>query len=274
MISGATAVAGVIGDPVRHSLSPILHNTAYTALGIDLVYVAFPVPDGATAAALEAARALQLVGLSVTMPHKTAAAAGCDELTPEAAALESVNTVTRRADGTLSGASTDGAGFLASVREAGHDLAGRAVLLLGAGGAARAVAHALGHAGAHVTVAARRADAADRAARLGRGSTVAWDDRVEAAVRSDVVVNATPVGMSNAALVLPEAGLRPGQVVVDLVYHPLDTPLLCAARERGAATVDGLGMLVHQAGLQVRAWTGRDAPTDAMRAAAEAALAD
>ncbi len=273
MITGATRVAGVIGDPVRHSLSPVLHNTAYAALGVDLVYVAFEVPNGATAAALDAVRALQLTGVSVTMPHKTAAAAACDELTPEADALESVNTVTRRADGSLHGSSTDGAGFLASLRDAGHEVVGRRVLVLGAGGAARAVAYALGHAGAHVLVAARRADAAARAARLGGGAAVAWTDRVAEAATADVVVNATPVGMDDDELAMPVDALHAGLLVADLVYHPLVTPLLAAARERGAATVDGLGMLVHQAALQVLEWTGEAAPVAAMRSAAEAALA-
>ena len=272
MITGATRVAGVIGDPVRHSLSPVLHNTAYAALGLDFVYVAFEVPNGATAAALDAARALQLVGLSVTMPHKTAAAAACDELTATAAALESVNTITRRADGTLLGSSTDGAGFLASLRDAGHEIAGCSVLVLGAGGAARAVAHALGQSGAHVSVAARRADAAARAAHLGSGQAVAWKDRLTVAAGADIVVNATPIGMGDGELAMPVDSLHAGQLVVDLVYHPLVTPLLAAARERGAATVDGLGMLVHQAGLQVLAWTGHAPPTGAMRAAAESAL--
>ena len=138
VITGATRVAGVIGDPVRHSLSPRLHNAAYRALGLDWVYVAFEVPDGGAVAALDAARVLDLIGLSVTMPHKTAIAAACDELTPDAAALHSVNTVTRLAGGRTLGDSTDGTGFLRSLADAGVDAAGRPVLLLGAGGAARA----------------------------------------------------------------------------------------------------------------------------------------
>jgi shikimate dehydrogenase len=282
-ISGSTRVAGIIGDPVRHSLSPVLHNAAYRALGLDWVYAAFEVPAGSTGAALEAMRVLGLAGLSITMPHKTAAAECCDELTPDAAALRSVNTVRITERGRLAGDSTDGEGFLRALREAGHDPAGVPALVLGGGGAARAVAFALGRAGAPVTVCARKPEAAAVAARLADGEAAPWDERGAVAARRVLVVNATPVGMAAAEpadiaanpanLPIPEDALRADQVCVDLVYHPRDTPLLRAAREHGAAAVDGLGMLVHQAALQIYAWTGRSAPIAAMRAAAEAALA-
>jgi len=199
VITGATRVAGVIGDPVKHSLSPRLHNAAYRALGLDWVYVAFEVPAGGALAAIDAARALDLVGLSVTMPHKTAVAALCDELSADAAVLRSANTVTRLADGRIAGDSTDGAGFLRSLAEAEVDAAGRAVLVLGAGGAARAVALALGACSARVTVAARREAAAAEAAALAGGTAIAWDDRAATAAASDIVVNATPLGMTDPA---------------------------------------------------------------------------
>jgi shikimate dehydrogenase len=273
-VSAATRVAGVIGDPVRHSLSPLLHNTAYRELGLDWVYVAFEVPEGATAGALAALRVLGLEGLSVTMPHKTAAAAACDSLSSDAAVLGSVNTVTREPDGRLSGDSTDGPGFLRALRDAGHDPGGREALVLGAGGAARAVVLALGRAGARVTVTARRPDAAAAAAALVGGDTAPWPDRAAAASAAAIVVHATPIGMgADPAAPLPAEALRPGQVCCDLVYHPLETPLLAAARARGAEAVDGLGMLVHQAALQVERWTGATAPAGAMRAAAQRALA-
>jgi shikimate dehydrogenase len=277
-ISASTRVAGVIGDPVRHSLSPVLHNAAYRELGLDWVYVAFEVPDGETEAALAAMRALGLAGLSVTMPHKTAAAEYCDELSADAAALGSVNTVSVDTGGRLVGDSTDGEGFLRSLRDAGHDPAGATVLLLGAGGAARAVARALGGAGARVVVSARRADAAAVAAQLASGSRVPWDERSEAAATATFVVNATSLGMAGGlgadGLAVALDSLHVGQVVADLVYHPLETPLLHGARARGAEVVDGLGMLVHQAALQIEGWTGQIAPAAAMRAAAERALND
>ncbi len=268
MITGATRVAGVIGDPVRHSLSPTLHNAAYRALGLDWVYVAFTVPDGEARAALDAARVLGLAGLSVTMPHKTAVAELCDDLSPDAAALRSVNTVTVLTDGRTRGESTDGEGFLRSLADADVDVSGRHALVLGGGGAARAVARSLAGGGAHVQVAARRPDAARAAADLADGTTVAWDDRAAAATKADILVNATPVGMSgDGSLPVPPEVLRPELVVADLVYNPAATPLLVAARSAGAQTVPGLGMLVHQAALQVERWTGQPAPIAAMRAA-------
>jgi shikimate dehydrogenase len=275
VISGATRVAGVIGDPVRHSLSPVMHNAAYRVLGLDWVYAAFEVPDGQTAAALDAAALLGFVGLSVTMPHKAASAKRCDEVTARARRLDSVNTVTVRADGSLAGDSTDGEGFVRSLRDAGHDVsAGRRVLLFGAGGAARAVGLALADAGAQVAVAARRTERAEGAAALWGGAVIAWDERDDAAAGVTLVVNATPIGMGDdSSLPLSTYAVRPDCVYADLVYHPLETPLLAVARAAGAATVDGLGMLVHQAALQVELWSGRDAaPVAAMRAAAEESL--
>ena len=272
MITATTRVAGVIGDPVRHSLSPRLHNAAYRALGLDWVYVAFEVADGGAPAALEAVRSLNLVGLSVTMPHKSAVAERCDELSLAAETLRSVNTVTPNDRGGLTGDSTDGQGFLRALADAGVEPGGRSALVLGAGGAARAVVLALAGGGARVTVTARRPAAAEVAATLGGGAAIGWDDRAEAAAAADIVVNATPVGMAgDPTLPLPAEVIGGGHVVVDLVYEPRETPLLAAAGARGALTVGGLGMLVHQAALQVERWTGQAAPVDAMRAAIEGA---
>jgi shikimate dehydrogenase len=268
VITGTTRVVGVIGDPVRHSLSPRLHNAAYAALGLDWVFAAFEVHDGDAAAALVGARALGFVGLSVTMPHKTAIATACDDLSADAAALRSVNTVTFGSDGRAGGDSTDGPGFLRSLADAGVDPAGRSALVLGGGGAARAVARALGGRGARVVVAARRAEAAREAASAAAGTAITWDDRADAARAADLVVNATPIGMAgDAEPAIPADALSAAHVVVDLVYEPLETPLLAGARARGARTVGGIGMLVHQAALQVEIWSGQPAPIEAMRAA-------
>lgn len=282
-LGASTRVAGVMGDPVRHSLSPVLHNAAFAALGLDWVYVAFPVPAGAAAAALAGARALGLAGLSVTMPHKAAAAAAVDRLTPVASRLQSVNTVSRVGDD-LVGDSTDGAGFLdAMALDQGWSPAGRRCVVLGTGGAARAVCLALAGAGAaEVAVLGRRAEAvADIRALCGGSGRAATVDDVEGA---DLVVNATPVGMLITSLdgrtvgdelpfALDPGRLGPHQLVVDLVYRPAVTPLITAARARGARAVNGLGMLIHQAAHQLSAWTGMDAPREAMSAAALAALA-
>lgn len=272
-VSATTRVAGVIGNPVRHSLSPVLFNAAFAVLRLDWVYVAFEVPEGGAPGALAAMRSLDLAGLNVTMPHKTAVADACDQLTADAAALRSVNTVVPLGDGRLLGDSTDGEGFMRSLREAGHDPGGRRVLLLGAGGAARAVALALGREGSAVTVAARRlADASQAAALAPAGEAVEWDAVRLVAPAAELIVNATPVGMSGGALPIAPEVLRRGQVVADLVYHPLETPLLKAARDAGAEVVGGLGMLVHQAALALERWTGESAPVGAMRAAAESAV--
>jgi shikimate dehydrogenase len=267
VITGATRVVGVIGDPVGHSRSPAMHNAAFDALGLDWVYVAFPVPRGAGGAAVRAAPTLGLAGLNVTMPHKADAAAACDDLAPEAVALGAVNTVVD-AGGTLVGHSTDGDGFLRALDDDGVTVAEERVLVLGAGGAARAITHALGRVGAHVTVAARRRDPGRNAAALAPdGVAVGLDEIV--VDRFDVIVNATPLGMHGEPAPLDTAQLQPDQFVFDTVY-PADTPLLLEARARGLRTAGGLGMLVHQGALSFSLWTGVTPPLDVMRAAASA----
>jgi shikimate dehydrogenase len=179
-------------------------------------------------------------------------------------------------DDRLVGDSTDGEGFRRALVEAGHDPEGQPVVVIGAGGAARAVVQRLGRAGCAVTVVARRAEAAATAAALAPGGRAAGFDDLPAALDGAAfVVQATPVGMAGDLTVPFDPGLlRPGQVVADLVYHPLETPLLRAAAARGAHAVDGLGMLVHQAALQVEGWTGGEAPLEVMRAAARRALGE
>jgi shikimate dehydrogenase len=272
MITGATRLAAVIGDPVRHSLSPAIYNAAFAECGLDWVFVAFDVPAGGGAAAVRAMRALGIEGLSVTMPHKTDVIEACDELSPDAAALRSVNHVRRSGD-TIFGDSTDGEGFVRSLAARAVELGGRRVLLLGAGGAARAVAVAMTRAGARVTCAARRPDAAAETAALCAGAAVSIGDAAELVAVHDLVVNATSIGMDpDPGMPIPAAALRPGLVVADLVYHPLVTPLLAAAAAAGAVPIDGVGMLVHQAAIQFEAWTTSPAPVDAMLAAAHREL--
>lgn len=266
-------MAGVIGDPVRHSMSPVLHNAAFRALGLDWVFVAFPVAAGQAAPALLGMRALSIDGLSVTMPHKTEVAGLVDRLTPLAARLGAVNTVAW--EGTeLVGHNTDGPGFLDSLRlDHGFDPAGRVCAVLGAGGAGRAVVLALAEAGASgVVVVNRSAGRAAEAAALAPG--VARVGPADEVAGADLVVNATSVGMGGAAGALPldPELLQAGQVVVDIVYHPPVTALMREARARGASTVGGLGMLVHQAAHAFRLWTGEDPPLEAMSAAAAAAI--
>lgn len=290
-MTGATRLAAVIGHPVRHSLSPVLHNAAFAALALDWVYVALPVRAGDGGRAVAAMAALGIEGLNVTMPHKAAVAEAVDRRTPTAARLGAVNTVVRSADGLL-GESTDGEGFVTALRvDEGFDPVGARCLVVGAGGAARAVVLALAEAGAtEVVVVARREAAAAAAAALAGPA-----GRVGVAEEADgcgLVVNATPLGMDAVVVELPGAGpqaaggapvaaaylpvpegcLGPGQVVADLVYQPIRTPFVEAARARGAVAVNGLGMLIHQAALSFRLWTGEDPPLEVLSAAALAEL--
>jgi shikimate dehydrogenase len=261
-------VAGIIGDPVRHSRSPAIWNAAFAATGVDWTFVAFPVSSGGAAAALGGMRTLGIAALTVTMPHKSAAAAACDELSETAAQLGAVNAIVNL-DSRLFGDSTDGDGFMRSLADEGVDPSGRRCVVVGAGGAARAIALVLGGAGTEVVVAARRADAGRAAAALAPGGRgVALEALIDEVPSADVLVNATPLGMAGEPPPFDIGLLRRDAVVVDTVYHPIDTPLLAGAGARGLRCIGGLGMLVHQAAISFRAFTGVDAPLDVMHAAA------
>lgn len=267
-VRGATRVAGIIGDPVAHSRSPAIWNAAFREAGIDWVFVAFPVAAGAATAAIGGMRSLGIAGLTVTMPHKSEAARACDDLSPTAKALDAVNAIVNR-DGVLAGDSTDGEGFVRSLHEEGVEPARRRCVIVGAGGAARAIARALGDAGTEVVVAARRMDAAVAAAALAPdGRAVDLGSVADELGAADLLVNATPVGMQGEPAPIDVALLPAAAVVVDTIYHPAETPLLAAARGRGLRSVGGLGMLVHQAALSFESFTGVPAPLDTMRAAA------
>lgn len=271
----APRIAALIGSPVGHSLSPALHQAAFDAAGVNWAYTAFDITDAA--AALSAMRLLGLAGLSVTMPLKEDVARAVDRLDPAARVLHSVNTVSWDGD-ELVGSSTDGAGFVASLAAAGVEVEGAQISVIGAGGAARSVIDALGRAGAaDITVLNRTRHRAEQAASLSKAASVGI---VSDVTRADIVINATSVGMgvsiddaTNADMACDPALLRSGQVIADLVYHPLETAWMRAAANIGAATVDGLGMLVHQAALQQLRWLGQMPDTKAMRIAAEAELA-
>jgi shikimate dehydrogenase len=268
-------LVGVIGSPIAHSLSPRLHLAAFEALGLAGTWrsVAFDVPAGEAAPALADMRRAGVTGLSVTMPHKAAVAALVDECSDVARRLNAVNCVVNDR-GVLAGANTDGEGFVASLaRGAGFDPRGRRCVVLGAGGAARAVVLALAASGAATVVVANRTPerAVVAAALAGTaGSALELNDPalVEALKDADLVVNATPVGMDGVPADDGWAGdprlLGPGQVAADLVYSPRPTPWLALARASGATALDGLGMLVHQAAAQLQLWTGREPPVEAM----------
>jgi shikimate dehydrogenase len=290
-IGGATALVGVLGDPVRHSLSPAMHNAALKELGLNWVYLALPTPAAQLAAVVEGLRAVECRGLSVTLPHKQAVAGLCRSLTPLAEQVGAVNTLIPLAEGGWKGTNTDVEGFLAPLR--GQEWAGREALVLGCGGSARAVVAALVDLGlARIRVAARRREPLERFVADCR----AWAPQLEglewagqaagaeppllaALQAAALVVNTTPVGMASASdpssaercpLMEGElAALRPGATVYDLIYTPRPTRLLEAAAARGCPTVDGLEMLVQQGAAALRLWSGIEAvPVASMRAAA------
>jgi len=269
-----TRLAAVLGSPVRHSLSPAMHNAAFRELGLDWIYLAFEVAPESVDAAFAGARALGFRGLSVTIPHKAAALAAVDEATAAARAIGAVNTIVPRDDGSLLGDNTDGAGFLVSLGDEDFDPDGRVCAVVGGGGAARAVVYALAGAGAtEVVVVNRTPERAESAAALagaaGRVGVAADLERV------DLVVHATPLGLPGTdpeAFPFDPGLLGAGQLLVDLVPNPAVTPLMRAAQDRGARVAGGLGMLVHQGALAFELWTGRPAPIGVMRAAAVHAL--
>jgi shikimate dehydrogenase len=246
---------------------------------LNWVSVAFEVAPGRVGAALDGMRTLGVAGLSVTMPHKADVAALVDERSVVVDTLGVANCVINQ-DGTLRAENTDGAGFLASLdRAAGFEAAGKRCLIVGAGGAARAVTLALAGAGAAIVTVVNRTEAraADVAALAGTAGRVGRAGAEFEADAADLVVNATPVGMTgtdegDSGWLVPPSWLRRGQVVVDLVYAPRPTPWLMAAGQTGAIAVDGLGMLVHQAAAQIELWTGRPAPVDRMWQAASDAV--
>ena len=270
-------VAALIGSPVAHTLSPAIHQAAFDAAGVDWRYVAFDVPAGRADEALAAMRVLGIAGLSVTTPHKEQVAASVDGLAPAAATLRSVNTVVVEGNGRLVGHSTDGQGFIAALHADGVDVCGMHVAVIGAGAAARSIVAALDHAGAGSVVVFNRterkiADVIALAPLTARQGPSARPDAATLAA-AELIVNATSVGFGSAELAVDPALLHPEHLVADLVYHPLDTALLRAARQAGARTFDGLGMLVHQAALQQQLWFDHQPDVAAMRAAAQSELA-
>ena len=275
MISGTTRLLGVIGDPVSHSRSPRMQNAALRALGIDWAYVPLPVRADELEAALRGLRAVGFVGVNVTVPHKEAVARLVDELRPVAEASGSVNTVVFADDGRLIGDSTDGPAIAAAIAsEVGEAYTGD-VLVLGAGGSARAAAAALAQEGCAVRIHARRPEAAEA---LARDLAQTGDVRAVAELPDPVggvVVHCTPVGalVEPDAMPLPATRLMDVRVVVDLAYRgdATPTPLITAAAEAGCAVVDGLEVLARQGAKALEIWTGETAPLEVMLAAAREA---
>jgi shikimate dehydrogenase len=273
-INPKTQLCAVIGNPVEHSLSPAIHNAAFAELGLDFVYVAFRVED--VAAALAGMRALEnFRGLSVTIPHKMEIMKHVDEIPEVDRRIGSINTVISEG-GRLRGFGTDGPGALRALGTAGIDVDGRSVLMIGAGGASRAIAFTLAEKAPPAEIALLDLDGevlkglASDLEVTGRKIESALMEPAaleKAMAKADLVVNCTPVGMhpKTDGTPVPADLLRPGQAVFDIVYTPLETRLLREARERGLATLSGVEMFVYQAVLQFEEFTGKAAPEDVMR---------
>lgn len=275
-ITGKTSVLGIIGRPVAHSLSPLMQNAALEAMGLDWIYVPFAVREEDLPRAVMGLKTLGVIGFNVTIPHKTAIIPLLDRITPEAALMGAVNTVKREGD-ELVGYNTDGAGFIKSLREdLGFDPAGRRILVLGAGGAARAAVASLSKAGAAVVAIANRSH--------GRGEKLAGEfsavfSGTQFAAKSldislfnsevqnfDLLVNTTSVGMGESAFDgLDISRMKQTASVYDMVYAPWETPLLAQARKAGLSCANGIGMLVAQGECALSIWSGMEPPTGVMR---------
>jgi len=278
VISGKTQVCGVIGDPIEHTLSPIMHNAAFNHLGLDLVFLAFRVKAAELENAMRGMRGLGIHGLNVTMPHKNAVAKYMDEVDLTVKVLGSVNTILNES-GRLLGFNTDGVGALKALLENGIDPDGKKLLLLGAGGAAKAIAYALAKEVGELCVLNRASEKAKELAeslsRTFSNRKIVGDALSSSAIQrnlqdSDILINATSVGMHpniGQSLVAPQ-WLKPDLCVMDIVYDPVETKLMNDAKAAGAHVVSGVEMLLYQGAASFEIWTGVSAPIEVMRKAA------
>jgi shikimate dehydrogenase len=273
-LSSRTKLCGVIGDPIEHSLSPKMFNAAFRANDLDFTYVAMNVKKNGLAKAIEGMKALNIHGLNVTIPHKVKVVGYLDRVDPDAKMIGAVNTILN-ANGKLEGFNTDGTGAVRAIEESGTSLEGRNVVLIGSGGAARAIAFTFSNRVGKLTILNRHVHKSEKLAiELAKktGRKVYFEGlRKEALERAiseaDMLVNATSVGMSPNcdASILDGSLLRRDLVVFDIVYNPPETKLLKEATSIGAKAVNGIGMLVHQGAEAFRIWTSKEAPVRLMR---------
>ena len=270
-IGPETEIYGVVGDPVGHSLSPVIHNAAFRAEGMDKVYVPFRVPRQQLGTFLQDCRKLGVKGLSITIPHKEAVRAYLTHIERAAEQIGAVNTVVFADDGTITGSNTDMKAVLASLlsvpglKDTDDPLKEKEVLVLGAGGVARAIVYGLVRRGANVTIASRTYTRAEDLARDFDCRAIPWDERHY--TKPEILINATPVGMHPDVDATPFGRdyLRRTMIVFDTVYNPENTLLIKDAREKGCRCVTGVEMFVRQAAMQFKAFTGQDAPRSIMR---------
>ncbi len=272
IITPATKLLALIGDPVEHSLSPLMQNAWIADHGLDAVYVALPLRSADPAAAIRALKDFGLAGLNVTVPHKEAAALAADRTESPVA-----NVLRREEDGSFSAFNTDGPGFLDALSEAAPDWRARVkrVLIVGAGGAAQGIGQALSPFADTIHFANRTAERGEvAAAALPNGRTLRWDDLERGFGAADLIIQTTTLGMKDQPLYdWPVALCRPTAIVADIVYRPLETDLLRAVRGRGLTTMDGLGMLIHQGARAFDIWFGIHPDTTKARERLTAALA-
>jgi shikimate dehydrogenase len=276
-VTGKTRVCGVIGDPIEHSLSPAMHNAAFEALNLDYVFLAFKVKPANVQDAVNGMRALNIRGLNVTMPHKSRVLKYLDRVDLPAQLISSVNTILNK-ENLLFGFNTDGVGALKALKENGVELKGRKVLLLGAGGAARAIAYAVAKEADELAVLNRTPKHAQTLAKLLEKSankkiasgSLSPSDVQRNLQDSDILINATSVGMKPRPEESPVASklLRSNLAVMDIVYNPLETKLAKDAKAAGAKVVSGVEMLIYQGASAFELWTGKSAPVEVMRKAA------
>ena len=276
-ISGKTRVCGVIGDPIEHTLSPTIHNAAFNHLKLDFVFLAFRVEAAGLENAMRGMRGLGIHGLNVTMPHKGTVIDYLDEVDSTVKFLGAANTILNK-EGKLSGFNTDGLGALKALRENGIELSGKKVLLLGTGGAAKAIAYSLAEEVGELVVLNRAAEKAKELAEtLGRplnkkivGGALSPRAIAKNLQDSDVLINATSVGMhpeANQSIVMSR-WLKSDLTVLDIVYNPVETKLARDAKAAGAKVISGVEMLIYQGAASFEIWTGHSAPVDVMRRAA------
>ncbi len=273
-ISGRTRICGIIGDPIEHTMSPVMHNAAFKNKGVDYVYLAFRVKKEELGKAIEGMRALNISGLNITIPHKVAVMPFLDELDHLADKIGAINTVVND-NGVLKGYNTDATGFLQALRERGIEPKGKSVVILGASGASRAISFILAERGSSLVILNRTWDkakvCADRISETFQREVTALKlDRENLAAalnKADILVNATSVGMSPNIDETPVTSdlLKPSLVVFDIVYNPIKTRLQREAETVGATIISGLDMLVWQGALAFEKWTGLKAPVELMR---------
>jgi len=276
IVSGKTRICGLIGDPVEHSMSPAMQNAAFRKLELDYIYVPFRVKSTELGQAIAGMRALNIRGLNVTAPHKVAVVQFLDELDHLAEKIGAVNTIVND-DGVLTGYNTDATGFLQALLEREIEPAGKRVVILGAGGAARAIAFILAERGATLVIL-NRALELDWAEELALRLSATFNKKIEALAlnqenlmpaldKADILVNATSVGMAPIVNETPVPAdlLHPNLIVYDIVYNPVKTRLLREAEVVGASTIGGVDMLVWQGALAFEKWTSVKAPAELMK---------